>query len=153
MYLSINQSLYLHSKSLYFHIFFYSSIHPSTYIKSSVALSSVGWKKLCISKILNVQEGQKKHGCISTVMNETAFFLPCHNGSIFFFRLKFAIWTGQNLVSYKASTQAFKFSYLIPCISCLFCTWHTYLNAIFVYHFCVFIWIEINKRNETKLVS
>ena len=38
--------------------------------------------KPCISSILDVQESQQ-NGCLNTVMNGTAFFLPCHSGSIF----------------------------------------------------------------------
>ena len=36
-----------------------------------------------ISKMLNVQESQKTWLPLITLMNGTAFFLPCHNGSIF----------------------------------------------------------------------
>ena len=35
------------------------------------------------SNILNIQECQR-NGCLNTEMNGTAFFLPCHSGSIFF---------------------------------------------------------------------
>ena len=38
--------------------------------------------KPCISKILNVQESQR-NVCLNTVMEGTAFFLPCHSSSIF----------------------------------------------------------------------
>ena len=41
-----------------------------------------GATKPRISKMLNVQESQK-HGYFNTIMNGTAFFLPCHTGSIF----------------------------------------------------------------------
>ena len=41
-----------------------------------------GATKPRISKMLNVQESQK-NGCFNTIMNGTAFFLPCHSGSIF----------------------------------------------------------------------
>ena len=42
-----------------------------------------GLIKLCISNILNVLLESPQNGCLNTIMNGTAFFLPCNSDSIF----------------------------------------------------------------------